>query len=416
MKNYSSIRSRTVVLFTLVIFLVPVALTWGNYIFAQENPGGTDFLVHWEGARAFLFEGISPYSDTVALRIQTATYGRPAQPGEHELRVAYPFYSVLVFAPFALINDYVLARSIWMTFLELSLLVMTFLSLNLARWKPKLTAVGLLFAFSLLWYHGVRPVINGNAVAFVALLIVSSLLLIRDKQDVAAGFLLALSTIKPHLVLLFIIYIFIWAYSQKRWRIIVSTAGFVLGFTLLGMVFIPDWILQNIWEILRYRSYNPPGTVGDVFIKWLPGVGKQLSIGFSIVCIVWLLWEWKAAWRKEFPAFLWGASFTLVLSQWIGIQTDPGNFIILFFPLVLILAIWDKRWRRWGFWIGVFTLITLLIGLWILFLDTIEYGYQPQQHEIMFFPLPLFLLVGLYWIRWWVVHPTRSMLLDEIGL
>jgi hypothetical protein len=25
---------------------------------------------------------------------------------------------------------------------------------------------------------------------------------------------------------------------------------------------------------------------------------------------------------------------------------------------------------------------------------------------VMFFPLPAFLLVILYWVRWWVVQPT----------
>jgi hypothetical protein len=29
---------------------------------------------------------------------------------------------------------------------------------------------------------------------------------------------------------------------------------------------------------------------------------------------------------------------------------------------------------------------------------------------MMFFPLPVFLLVGLYWVRWWVLRPEKPLL------
>ena len=47
----------------------------------------------------------------------------------------------------------------------------------------------------------------------------------------------------------------------------------------------------------------------------------------------------------------------------------------------------------------------IFFGLWILFLSTVEYGYQPQQSPIMFFPLPGYLLLMLYWIRYWIMEP-----------
>lgn len=378
-----------------------------NFKYASENPGGTDFLVHWEGTRAFIFEGISPYSDTVALRIQTATYGRPARQGEHELRVAYPFYSELIFAPFALIDNYNLARAIWMTFLEIALLGITFFSLRLTNWQPELGVLTILLLFSLLWYHAMRALINGNVVIFVALLIVASLLAIREKQDGVAGLLLAYSTIKPHLVILLLVFVFIWAISRKRWKLILWTIGSEVLFIGLGMLFLPNWILQNIWEVLRYRSYNPPGTVADVFKEYFTGIGNQLIIGFVVVLAIVLIYEWVKAWKRDFNWFLWTASLTLVISQWIGIQTDPGNFIILFLPLILVLANINKRWPRSGVWAIVTVLLLLFFGLWALFLQTLQYGNQPQQSSIMFFPLPLCLFIGLYWVKWWATKPSR---------
>ena len=71
-----------------LLALMLVGLFWVNLQFAGNNPGGNDFLVHYVGTRSLLMEGISPYSDEVATRIQIAAYGHPAQGEEHELRVA----------------------------------------------------------------------------------------------------------------------------------------------------------------------------------------------------------------------------------------------------------------------------------------------------------------------------------------
>ena len=134
----------------ILIAVVLVLLTLANYAFVQENPGGNDFLVHWVGTRALFVDGLSPYSDTAAERIQTHAYGRPAEPGEHELRVAYPLYSVLVFLPYALFSDYEIARALWMTTLEAALVGLAFVSLRLVRWKMGLWLLPLFLIFSIL--------------------------------------------------------------------------------------------------------------------------------------------------------------------------------------------------------------------------------------------------------------------------
>ncbi len=77
--------------------------------------------------------------------------------------MAYPLYSVIVFLPFALVGDFALARALWMTALEAGIIGLTLVSLRLARWRLNPILLVLLFLFSLFWYHGLRPLINGNA-------------------------------------------------------------------------------------------------------------------------------------------------------------------------------------------------------------------------------------------------------------
>jgi cell division protein FtsW (lipid II flippase) len=118
-----------------------------------------------------------------------------------------------------------------------------------------------------------------------------------------------------------------------------------------------------------------------------------------------LLIEWVSNRKAEFRGFLWVAYLTLVISQWIGIQTDPGNFVVLFPVVILVLAMIDERWHTGGRVFVILSLLALLVGIWAIFLNTVEYGDQPIQSAVMFFPLPAFLFLTLYWVRWWAVQP-----------
>lgn len=383
-------------------------MTIGNYRYASLNPGGNDFLVHWMGTRSYITEGISPYSDEVALRIQNMAYGRPAQAGEHELRVAYPLYSIVFFLPFALIKDFTLARAVWMTVLEIALVVLCFLSLRLTRWRPTPLILMFLLLFSLFWYHGLRALILGNAVILVTLMIVGALLAMRVEADELAGVLLGFATIKPQVVVVLLVYITFWAIFRKRWKLIVWLFGTVFLLSAAAALLMPDWILQNLREVIRYPGYNPPGTPASVFSIYMPGVGRRIGQGVSVFLMIVLLIEWWLSLRGDFRAFLWAACLTLVASQWIGIQTDSGNFIVLYPAVILVLALWDERWRRSASLLTIGSLVLLFAGIWLVFIRTLERSYQPIQSPLLFFPLPLLLFIGLYMVRWWAVKPQKT--------
>lgn len=395
------------ILVLALIAAVMALLTWFNYRYAQQNPGGNDFLVHWVGTRSFLIDGLSPYSDETAERIQTAAYGRPARLGEHELRVAYPLYSIVVFLPYALVGDYHLARALWMTTMEIALLALSLVSMRLVNWKPGRITQVLFLVFSILWYHAFRPLINGNAVILVALCLAGGLWALKSKADELAGVLFAFATIKPHVALLLLVFVVYWAFVNRRWGVIGWLGGTVALLSASAALLIPDWILQNIREIVRYSSYNPPVTLRTALGALLPTAGNRIGWAITGLLGLILLMEWWLVRKASFRSFVWVACLTLVASQWIGIPTDPGNFIILMPALALVFALWQERWRRGGAVFALVSMLALLGGLWALFLATVEYGDQPQQSPIMFLPLPGFLLVMLYWVRWWAFKPPN---------
>lgn len=402
------------ILIGLVLF---VGLTWSNYQFTSKNPGGNDYIPRWLGTRLFITEGLSPYSQRATDAIQELIYGRLARGDEDHSLFVYPHYATFVFAPLSLIEDYPLSRAVWMSVLEASILAISFISLSLTRWRPSLVVFGVFILFSLSWYHAVRPVINGNAAVLVALFISMAFAAIRAGEDLYAGVLFALASIKPQMVVLLIPLVIYWAYSNRRWRLVGGIIG-AMGILVSGSLLIEgDWIIQNLRQIIQYPGYTQPGTTGTIFSLWWPETGKQISWLLSAGLIVLIIREWFLVYGKNFSWFLWTASFTLVATNLIGIPTTTANYIALVPALTLVLSVWESRWGRGGglFVIGV--IIVLLVGLWVLFINTIQPGIggQPIQAPILFFPLPIFLLISLYWVRWWVLKPGH-LKIEEILL
>ncbi|MEI8131545.1 MAG: glycosyltransferase family 87 protein [Leptolinea sp.] len=407
MKNQKELRSWVVAVLGIIILLV--GLTWANHYYAVRNPGGNDFLVHWMGTRSLLVDGISPYSDEVAGRIQTMVYGRLAQAGEHQLRVAYPLYSIALFFPFALVPDFTVARSIWMTVLELALSGLAVLSIRLVDWRPRFGLMISFILFTVLWYHGLRPLINGNAVILVAFAAVAGLTAIRSEAEELAGVMFAFMTIKPQVAVVFLLYITFWGFAGKRWRMLGWMIGTVAALTFVSTLLIPDWIIQNLREVVLYPSYNPPGTPAAIFAEWLPASGQKLGLGLTILLSILLLFEWVQSLKHDFRGFIWTCCLTLTASQWIGVQTDPGNFIMLLPVLALLFSVIDERYRLAGKWFIYFLMLALLVGLWWLFLNTVSFGYQPVQSSVMFFPLVGLCFLLLFWVRWWAIRPAQLL-------
>lgn len=396
------------------IILILLALTIGNLRYARENPGGNDFLVHWMGTRKLLVEGVSPYSNETAEAIQTFAYGRPARADEHQLRVAYPLYSIVLFLPFALVKDFVLARALWMTLLEVGLVFLAFLSARLAKWRPQPVLLTAYLLFAILSYHSLRPVINGNAVIVIAILICGGLLAVKNKADELGGVLFAFSTIKPQLTVLLLVFVVIWALKQGRQKIVIWLLSTVVLLILSAMLLIPDWIIQNALEILRYPQYNPPLTLQTALSEIFPSFGIRIGWAAAGIIAVILLLEWLYALRGGIKEFLFASVITLLASQWIGIPTDPGNFIILFPAIVLILEAWERRWVRGAKYYNMILLLIIFVLPWLIFLQTVEAGPQPQQSPVMFLPLPTFLWIFLYWSRWWILQADEKVQVDYL--
>jgi hypothetical protein len=391
-----------------IIFLVLVTLA--NYYYSLKNPGGSDFLFGWLGTRLFVFDGISPYSSQASQAIERMFYGGVSQSPGEDLIFVYPFYSIFLFMPFSLISDYHLARAVWMTTLEICLLLIPIVSIALIRWRIRAPMLAFLLLFSVLWYYGLRALINGNVGLLIALIVALTLLAIRDRQDVLAGCLMAFATIKPPQVVLLCLFMVIWAVSCRRWKFLGSFLGVTALLVTVSSIMIPDWLQQNLYNVVAYPSNSIPVTPSAVFTQWMPGMGNTLGWILTLALSLMILWEWRNAWGKEFYWFLWTAYLTIVTTNLIGIPTSTESYMIMFPPLVMIYSVWDERYKRKGLLLISVTTLLLFVGIWWMFFYTIQWGDQPMQGSVMYFPLPVILLVLLQYIRKWVLNPETAQL------
>jgi hypothetical protein len=397
----------------LLVLLILAGLTWMNFQFSLQNPGGNDFLARWNGAHFWVVEHVSPYAEQVGLSTQQIVYHHPANPalGEDKNLFVYPFYSLIFFGPFGAL-DYPAARAGWMTLLECSLVAVLALSLKLSGWKASLSEVFGLILFSLFWYPGVRTLILGQFSGVNAVLILASLVLIRSEKDIAAGLLLALSTSKPQMVFLIIPFCLIWGASTRRWKLVISLLGGIALLIAGSMVYLPRWPIEWFGQMLDYPTYTGRiGTVIAIIAGSIPSASAVLSIGLYALLGFWLAWEWYRAWGKGDRHFLWTALLTLVISNFIAFRTATPHYVLFLPILLMVFKEFGERWGRPGRAITWTVLVLLFAALWLLFIVTLDGNTESALNYV---PLPFISLLALGWLRWSENHP-RGKAISDLG-
>lgn len=382
------------------MLVVVVALVLVNHRFASQFPGGNDFLARWVGARFWMQQDISPYDLRVSQAAQRLIYGRLALEGEDIAHFVYPMPAMLFFAPFGLL-DYTVARAVWMTLLELGLPLLALMGIAIAGWRPDRITRIVLLLFSVLWYHGLRAVIVGQFAVIESVLMIGALLAIQRREDVLGGVLLGLSIAKPQMPVLLLPFVLLWAGRARRWSIVTVCLGtvgvLVVGFALLQ----PGWPIMWLQQLIEYPSYTELGPPISILTSVLPGGGGVAAILVGGLALLYLFWEWSQAMGRSDRWFQWTCALTITITNLIAIRTATTNYVVMLPALCLIFSGWTERWGTSGRVMVIAATALLLIGLWLLFASTVAGNVESP---IMYLPLPLTVLVGLWWSRWWAVR------------
>ena len=409
-------RNRPIIIFTLLVLAIIAglsALVWANYRYTEANPGGVDYLPIWIATHQWMLEGTSPYDRSVSSQAQEIIYGRPADPlqGDGLHQFLYPLTSMVFFAPFGMF-DFPLSRALWMTLLELGLAALAYFSIRLVDWKATPQKDFILMLFSILWIYGMRAVVVGQFSVFEAMLIVGALLLIHHDQDALAGLLLAFATTRSQLIILILPLTLLWAYSRRRTRIIGGYLLSLLVLLLISLFFIPKWPLQLSWQLIEFWGFLPPAdSLVALIAGAVPGLSRQLGFMLRIFLVGYLIFEWVLVLGKDENWFMWTALLTLLVTNFIARRSALTDYIILLPAIFLFFKTVEGRFQRVGKYIVWGVLLLFLFGFWLI-------AIGPEQpisaHPVLLLLIPLFSLLGLWWVRWWTIRPMR-LPLDEIA-
>ncbi len=384
-------------------------LGYANLSLARTLPGGGEFYLLYIGGRAFLFDRIEPYSAAVPSAVQERVYGRPARPGEELYILDIPFHLMPFFFPLALFPDAQAARAFWMTLTEAAALAFLALLFRLLERQPPRYFTALVFLFCLSSYYAWQAFLEGSAAILLGLAYVGILLALRAQWDELAGALLVMTAFQWEIGAPFWLFIFLSVFWARRWRVLAG-AGMLL-FVLLVVSFLsyPGWLLPFLraaWNSLRADfGYS---TLRVFSLLW-PGHGSLLSLTLSGVLLIALGYEWGRSRGADFRRFVWTAAITLAATPLLGFRSELDNLVVLFFPIILFLVTVRERWKRIGEGIAIVLLAALFAAAWLFFFGFLALPSLAASEALYLF-LPLTALLGLYWMRWWIIRPPRTWL------
>jgi hypothetical protein len=386
--------------------VVWVAGVWLTYTwFTSHHLGGNDFYSRWMGGCALLREGLNPYSEAVTLRIQEGMYGRPARPDEDQVAFAYPLYSLLFFWPLCFTDNYPLVQAVWLWVLLAGLVAAAVSWMQIIRWRPRPWLWAATTLWCVLMYHDLRALVLGQFAVFVLLALVMALWAMQCGRDGWAGFFLSLSTVKPQMVCLALPWILLWAAGKRRWRLWWSLGVSLASLALGSMILLPSWVPDFIRQAIVYPSYTVYGSLTWMIIRYSLGLGRVVEVGAMIVLAMGTLALGWRLWRGDWDQMVWMLGLVLLLTNFFTPRIATTNYLTLV-PWVLWGFRWMQlAWGRRGTWAVIAVEVASLVGLWALFLATVEGDFERAP---VYFPFPAMVVLLLAWL-WRRIWPGNSV-------
>ncbi len=317
-----------------------------------------DFAARWSAGR-FVVEGLGPalYDLGRQAAMQAAATGST----KTSWFVSPPFVAVL-FTPFALL-PYWMACIVWFAVSALAL----WLSLRLLRpWVPRVFARNWRVTTIVIWtcYPVLQVLFVGQDTTLVLLALAVGVHLLDRERDFAAGIVLALGLIKPHLV--FLVPVFLLVYG--RFRALFSFTAAALALVVVSLLVAGP---QGFSAWLATVGSDDYASAVQQGFAWkavsvsalLTGLAPQ-SVGrwWQLLATLTGLLACVPAIRALFTRRSGSVRFGWVVALATAVVASPHVMVydlVLAIPVVLALA-----WTRWDA-LTRLTLLAMTIALWL---------------------------------------------------
>lgn len=403
---------------------MPVLLTASMWMYAQYiliprqhaeadakgAPRGnlSDLYPRWLGARELLLHGRDPYGNDITREIQTGYYGRvldPARPNDpkDEQAFAYPVYVVLMLAPTITLSFPTVRTMVFWLFVVLTAMSVR-LWLRTLGWQVTRMSE----AIWIILYLGCFPAIQGvklqQLTVLVVALLAASMSAVVTRRFMLAGALLALATIKPQLVFLLVLWLFVWVVGnwRERQRLLWSFAIAVAVLIVAGELLLPGWIHEFRTAIASYYRYTGGGrSVLDVLL--LPKIGRFTSWAL-VVLMLSLTWKLREKGRTT-SEFQWSFCFVMATTLLVIPTFAPYNQLLLLPAVIILVRARGDLWRQGAFYrafvattaVSVFwsyfAALALVISLLFLPATTVQRAWKLPFYSNFAIPITIYALL-----------------------
>ena len=385
---------------TVIVFLV--VLTIGNHYLNKNLQVPDAFLPRWLSAKLWLEDGISPYDDSVELKVSEYADEKAIPSSETVLKRYFePVYNLVIYIPFTFF-DYDIARALFMTVIELSIIGIILFSKKIVKWQLRIGELVAVLIFLVFWYPSVRSILFADSLPFFLFLFILAIYLALNNNPTASGFLLAGVFWTVEFSLITAIFLIIWQISMKDMSIAWSYLSGLAFLLLSSFLFFPNWLVDWFRVFLTFYPdlaliKTPLTQMANLF----PENVRLISIILHVIILFFILIEWFGSLGKKGRVITWKAIITLTLTYLLNLQSTSIHLLILIPSLLFVLKYMNERWRIFGKIISWILLLGIVFGYWIIFRDFGNwYTIEPR---LIILGLPLISILGMEWIRWWAV-------------
>lgn len=389
-----------------------ILLPWEDFVNVQQGQVKAqmgDLYPRWVGTRELLLLGRNPYGPEVSHEIQMAFYGRPIEQSYDkprfdiidEQRFVYPLYVVFLLAP-SVHWDFAEIQFWAPVFFAAVTAVSLWLWMKVLDWYPPWPAAAgmvMLVLSSPQIAQGLRLRQLG---LFVALLIALASWCVTRERYAVAGALLAISTIKPQMVALVLLWFLLWSFGdwRRRWPL---AAGFGASLALLAggaEWLLPGWPRFFLAGLIAYSKYFPTTSpVRLILGNWIGGPLSVLAAA-GLVAFAWRMRKAQANSRE----FAYTLTLFFVANTLLMPLLTPYNQVFLLLPVLILLRDWNYLPR-----LGRAGMIGLLA--WPYLMQAILLVHSPQINSPNRLPLlPSVLVILCPFVVVWLVITRRRQL------
>jgi hypothetical protein len=289
-----------------------------------------DYVSFWAAGRLNL-HGQDPYDPALLAALE-----KEAEPGAGDVLIMWPApWALTLVMPLGCLDAHV-SHLLWLVFQFVVLACAVDWAWHLLGGTRANRWLAWLLALTFLPCHLV--LITGQMGPLLLLGLVGFLSCLKHGRDGWAGAFLVLTAIKPQLTYLFWVALLLWAWRERRGRLMLGGVLGLLAALVWPIIANPDLPL-HYWQSLTQRTSTHSHLSPLLATVLRQACGGRTAAQFvpMVPGLLWLAWYWRRHrdhwdWQRQLPILLFASLLTTAYGAW------PFDLVLLLLPVLQVAA------------------------------------------------------------------------------